>query len=85
MSWSITEEKRGEKNIFANSFYPAGDSQKEKRAFLKGIRLVSAFSESRDLVLTPSRSDLVVQSSRFFGRNPRREIYNLGMVSGPVL
>ena len=42
-------------------------------------------NESRNLVLTPSRSDLVVQSSRFFWRNPRREIYNLGMVSGPVL
>ena len=38
-----------------------------------------------NLVLTPSRSDLVVQSSRFFWPNPRREIYNLGMVSGPVL
>ena len=67
-------------------FFPAGDPQKEKRVFfLEGIRLVSAFGESRDLVLTPSRSDLVVQSSRFFWRNPRREIYNLGMVSGPVL
>ena len=52
---------------------------------MEGIRLVSAFGESRDLVLTPSRSDLVVQSSRFFWRNPRREIYSLGMVSGPVL
>ena len=43
-------------------------------------------NESRILVLTPSRSDLVVQSSRFFWRIPRREIYNLdlGMVSGPV-
>ena len=38
-----------------------------------------------NLVLTPSRSDLVVQNSRFFWRNPRREIYNLGMVSGLVL
>ena len=26
-----------------------------------------------------------MQSSRFFWQNPRREIYNLGMVSGPVL
>ena len=33
MSWSITEEKRKEKTIFENSFYPAGDSQKEKRVF----------------------------------------------------
>ena len=37
------------------------------------------------LVLTPIRSDLVVQSSLFFWPNPRREIYNLSMVSGPVL
>ena len=42
-------------------------------------------NESRNLVLTPSRLDLVVQSSRSFFRNPHREIYNLGMVSGPVL
>ena len=38
-----------------------------------------------NLVLTPSRSDLVVQSFRFFWPNPRREIYNLGMVSGLAL
>ena len=40
---------------------------------------------SRNLVLSPSRSDLVVQSSRFFWPNHRREIYNLGMVSELVL
>ena len=40
---------------------------------------------SRKLVFSPSRSDLVVQSSRFFFQIPDREIYNLGMVSGPVL
>ena len=33
--------------------------------FLEGIRLVRAFGESRDLVLSPSRSDLVVQSCYF--------------------
>ena len=37
------------------------------------------------LVLSPSRSDLVVQSSFVFFQNPHREIYNLSMVSGPVL
>ena len=38
----------------------------------------------QNLVLSPSRSDLVVQSCYFFFRNPHREIYNQGMVSGPV-
>ena len=51
---------------------------------MEGRRLVRAFGESRDLVLSPSRSDLVVQSCYFFGV-ANREIYNLGMVSGPVL
>ena len=50
----------------------------------EGIRLVSGFGESRDLVLTPSRSDLVVQSSRFAVLVQNREILNLSMVSGPV-
>ena len=35
MSWSITEETRQEKIIFQNFFFPAGDSQKEKRVFWK--------------------------------------------------
>ena len=52
--------------------------------FLGGIGLVSAFGESRDLVLSPSRSDLVVQSSRFAVLVGNREILNLSMVSGPV-
>ena len=53
--------------------------------FLEGIRLVSAFGESRDLVLSPSRSNLGLVSSRLAGFVRNREIYNLGMVSGPVL
>ena len=44
---------------------------------------VACKNEGRALVLTPSRSDLVVQSCFFF-RVANREIYNLGMVSGPV-
>ena len=52
---------------------------------IKGKSRILIKNANRNLVLTPSRSDLVVQSSRFFLRNPRREIYNLGMVSGPVL
>ena len=52
---------------------------------MEGIRLVSAFGESRDLVLTPSRSDLVVvESSRFAVLVGNREILKLSMVSGSV-
>ena len=39
----------------------------------------------RNLLLSPSRSDLVVQSCYFFCSKALSEIYNLGMVSGPVL
>ena len=53
--------------------------------FLEGIRLVRAFGESRDLVFSPSRSNLGLVSSRLAGFVRNREIYNLGMVSGPVL
>ena len=53
--------------------------------FFEGIRLVSALGESRDLVFSPSRSVLVVQSSRFAGFVRNREILNLSMVSGPDL
>ena len=38
-----------------------------------------------DLVFSPSRSNLGLVSSRFAGFVRNREIYNLGMVSGPVL
>ena len=54
-----------------------------KTCFLEGVRLVRAFGESRSFVLSPSRSDLVVQSSRFDEFVENREIYNLSMVSGP--
>ena len=47
--------------------------------------MARAFGESRDLVFSPSRSDLVVQSSRFAGFVRNREIEVLSMVSGPVL
>ena len=50
-----------------------------------GLRLVSGLSESRDLVFSPSRSNLGLVSSRFAGFVRNRAIYNLGMVSGPVL
>ena len=52
---------------------------------MEGIRLVRAFGESRDLVFSPSRSNLGLVSFRLTGFVRNREIYNLGMVSGPVL
>ena len=52
---------------------------------LEGIRLVSAFGESRDLGFSPSRSILGLVSSRLAGFVRNREIYNLGMVSRLVL
>ena len=63
--WSITEEKRKEKIILKTPFLQSVIPRR-KTCFLGGIRLVSACGESSDLVLTPSRSDLVVQCSRFF-------------------
>ena len=56
-----------------------------KTCFLEGIRLVRAFGESRDLVFSPSRSNLGLVSSRLAGFVRNRKIYNLCMVSGPVL
>ena len=53
--------------------------------FFGGLRLVSGSSESRELVFSPSRSNLGLVSSRLAGFVRNREIYNLGMVSGPVL
>ena len=47
--------------------------------------MVRAFGESRDLVFSPSRSNLGLVSSRLAGFVRNREIYNLGMVSRPVL
>ena len=56
-----------------------------KTCFLEGIRLVRTFGESRDLVFSRSRPNLGLVSSRFAGFVQNREIYNLGMVSRPVL
>ena len=47
--------------------------------------MVRAFGESRDLVFSPSRSNLGLVSSRLAGFVQNREILNLSMVSGPVL
>ena len=47
--------------------------------------MVSGLSESPELVFSPSRSNLGLVSSRLAGFVRNREIYNLGMVSGPVL
>ena len=56
-----------------------------KTWFLERLRLVGGFGESRDLVFSPSRSNLGLVRSRLAGFVRNREIYNLGMVSGPVL
>ena len=58
---------------------------RSQNVFFEGIRMVRAFGESRDLVFSPSRSNLGLVSSRLAGFVRNREIYNLGMVSGPVL
>ena len=83
MSWSITEEKERKREfsklLSSSRWFPEG-----KFCFLGDIRLVNAFGENRDLVLSPSRSDLVVQSSRFAVLVGNREILNLSMVSGPA-
>ena len=51
------------------------------RSTLSRTRLAKYYN----LVFSPSRSDLVVQSSRFAGFVQNREISNLSMVSGTVL
>ena len=47
--------------------------------------MVSGFGESRDLVFSPSRSNLGLVSSRLAGFVRNRKIYNPGMDSGPVI
>ena len=47
--------------------------------------MISAFGESHDLVFSPSRSNLGLVSSRLGQPVANREIYNLSMVSRPVL
>ena len=63
------------------SRFSGGDSFITHRAYIAG-RLKRC---NVNLVCSPSRSDLVVQSSRFDEFVGNREIYNLSMVSGPVL
>ena len=84
MSGSTTEEKRKEtkqiKTLFLRSVIP-----RSQIVTLEGIRLVRASGESRDLVFPPSRSNVGLVSSRLAGFVRNRQIYNLGMVSRPVL
>ena len=56
------------------SFFPVGDSQKSKRVFWKVYAWLGFFGESRDLVFSPSRSNLGLVSSRFAGFVRNREI-----------
>ena len=50
-----------------------------------GRRRLRLKNESRNLVFSPSRSNLGLVSSRFAGFVRNREIYKLGMVSRPAL
>ena len=74
------KKKRHYEFPFSSRWFP-----EVKTCFLDGIRLVRDFGESRDLVFSPSRSNLGLVSSRLAGFVRNREIYNLGMVSGPAL
>ena len=85
MSLSITEEKRKEKRIVLIPFLRHGDSQKEECVFWKVYAWLGLSVKVWDLVFSPSRSNLGLVSSRLAGFVRNREIYNLGMVSGPVL
>ena len=73
------------KKDFLNFLFSGRRSPEVKTCFLEGIRLVRAFGESRDPVLSPSRSNLGLVSSRLAGFVRNREILNLSMVSAPVL
>ena len=52
---------------------------------MEGIRLIRGFGESCDLVFSPSRSNLGLLRYFWYQSKALGEIYNLGMVSGPVL
>ena len=54
-------------------------------AFSGRISCDAEKSEGRDLVLTARRSHVGRTELPFFFRIPCREIYNMGMVSRPVL
>ena len=73
------------KRKFRISFFPVGDSQKVKRVFWKVYAWLGLSVKVGTLFLSPSRSNLGLVSSRLAGFVRNREIYNLGMVSGPVL
>ena len=64
--------------------FPVG-APRSQNMFFEGMHLVRVFGEIRELVFSPSRSNLGLASSRLAGFVRNREIYNLGMVSGPVL
>ena len=79
MSWSITEEKRKEKRNLKTPFIRLVIPRR-KNVFSGHISFVAEKSESRDLVLSPSRSNLGL--SMYFSDQSKAlgEIYNLGMV-----
>ena len=80
-----SEREIEDNNYFWNFIFSGRWFPEVKTCFLEGIRLVRAFGESRDLVFSSSRSNLGLMRSRLAGFVRNREIYNMGMVSGPVL
>ena len=76
------------KHVNIVSHFSHGDSIRANHQF-PGIYRGSLEKRQKhkkcDLVFSPSRSNLGLVSSRFAGFVRNREIYNLGMVSGPVL
>ena len=74
-----------EKRKLEISFFPPGDSQKSTRVFWNVYAWLGLSVKVGTFFFSPSRSNLGLVSSRFAGFVRNREIYNLGMVSGPIL
>ena len=85
--WSKDKEPNDsvtKKDVSFASHFSHGDPSRAIYSHSEHISRVAWKYGISTLFFSPSRSDLVVQRSRFF-RNPHREIHNLGMVSGLVL
>ena len=77
--------KRKENEEIFNFLFSAWWFLDVKEVFFRPYIVCHWKNESRDLLFLPSRSNLGLVSSRLAGLVWNREIYNLGMVSGPVL
>ena len=76
---SVTKTEANEPSRFSS-----GDSFIIHRAYIAG-RLKNTTTHKRNLVFVHQGGLIWSCRTVFFSRNPHREIYNLGMVSGPVL